>query len=393
MAIVARTRRRLCAILPPAVMTLIVLVAACYGAAVSTSDSIPSILAGTDHRSRLLEEKEIRSSITVTLSAWLPETLDVAGAKGPIIKALQLFLCDENGLVVVDNTYNTVCMPPSGADTSFARSNHNGNGAINSRNTNSSSSAEFIEDSLSMVDHDSSYLSSIPISISVSNGHEGGIHWTSWRVTFEVIQIGEIFREQAKLVNVAAAETYLQDVTQLALDVSIMEGIMDSRLNGTSIVMRPMGKELQTFAAAMSHEVQRMVQEDAVDEDEQDDNGNESTPTESDFKEFAIVLRYVGVVMLLISLTVVLLLTHLARRRRLATEQKLSNDERDLEESKGLVTEQGVNRMLDIGRQESEKVLSQGSSSNLVADKSGSTELMSVYLGMKFARAREGRSG
>jgi hypothetical protein len=391
MVAIARTKRRLGALFTPFAVTLNILVVGCHGSVFSSSTSLSSrgmfssSFGSTEQRSRVLDleegEGEVIRSITIALSAWHPDISDISDAEGPILGALQLFLCDETGLIVVDDTYNTVCMPSSEAVSTFSRSSGEGSGDTNRTGSSVSSTSTFIEHFLSSVDPGNSYLASDPISIAVSDEHQGGFHWTTWRVAYEVIQIGQIFVEQAKMVNVSVAETYMQDVTQLALDVSIMEGIMDRRLDGTGIVMSPVGNEFQTFEATSSE-----VQQDEVDD------VDESTSA-YDYKNVAAILRYIGVAMLVINVAAVVLLTHLARSRRLAKEQSLRNAERELDESKGLVTEQGVNLMLDIGRKESEKVLSRGASSKLVSDGSCSTELNSVYIGVKSLEPeKEGRT-
>jgi hypothetical protein len=357
----------------------LVVVVCHYGSFILASTSLPSTMfssrvADIDHRRpRVVKEKD-GHSITVSLSTWHPNTtLDVTEMEGPILRALQLLFCNENGWIVVDDKYSTACVRSLSGTSNSARSNHNGNDSNPSGNSTSSSSSEgFIEELLSEVDPANSYLFSIPIGISVSDDDDGGINWAVWRVTYEVIQIGDIFLEQAKMMNVSVPVTYMEDVTQLALDVSIMEGVMDRRLDGAGIVTSTVGMELQTFEAEIVSEVQNETDDYDHDYDDEDDNDDgTSTAIEPDFYEIAIILRYVGVIMLLINATIIVLLTYVARRRRLAAEQKVRKAELELEESKGLVTEQGVNLMLDIGRKASEKLLSQYSSSRLVTDQSG----------------------
>lgn len=305
----------------------------------------------SEQRSRFLNVEE--TPLAVSLSAWHPKT-DISDVEDLIKEALQLFLCEETGFIVVDDTYRTVCSHSSGTATDVAQSSDVG-GSVTTDSGNESTMEEF----LSRIDQSNSYLSNEPTSIRFTAGHEGGIHWTSWRVMYEVFKVGELFVEQATMVNVSDPLLYMQNVTQLALDVSILEGTMDTRLKRSGVVLSVTGDEYQTFGTASDDDVQT---------------------TEVDFGSAAAVLRYIGLAILLVNFTAVFSLTWLARRRRLAKEQDLTSQGRESEENKGLVTEQGVNRMLDIGRKESERMLKRASS-KLLKDRSGATEVMDVPLG------------
>jgi membrane protein implicated in regulation of membrane protease activity len=149
------------------------------------------------------------------------------------------------------------------------------------------------------------------------------------------------------MMNITNQEDFMEDVTQLALDVSIMEGFMDTRMKDTGIKMSMVGQEVGTFEVLT-------VPQDTVDGDIDDSDENTQ---EVDFQQGGTVLQWVGIVMFLVNLFVFLLLTNLARRRRLERESKAKLDENLLTERAGLVTEHGVNQMLDISRGESLRIL------------------------------------
>ena len=105
--------------------------------------------------------------------------------------------------------------------------------------------------------------------------------------------------------------------------------------------MGVLGQEWQTFP-----ESSVTLEEDNINVD-----------PELDYEQSAIVLRYIGIVMLIGSIATSSILTYLGRRYRLELERK-ELAARDPENQRGLVTEQGVNLMLEIGRRESERLSS-----------------------------------
>ena len=157
--------------------------------------------------------------------------------------------------------------------------------------------------------------------------------------------------EQATTLNIDDHRQYLQDITQLALDVSVMEGVMDARMEGTAIYMSMVGLESDTFKEAA---------EDYTSKLSGGGTGNSSSTAQSDntvyqdadFENNGKILRYVGIGLIFVNVVSVALLTTLARQRRRNFEgRQRYRDDRVAH----LVTENGVNKMLETGRRQSEK--------------------------------------
>ena len=80
-----------------------------------------------------------------------------------------------------------------------------------------------------------------------------------------------------------------------------------------------------------------------------------SNSQEVEYNEPAIILRYIGIVMIVGSFICAIIIDFLGRCYRTNIERKKLSPP-DPEEQRGLVTEQGVNLMLEIGRRESERM-------------------------------------
>mmetsp|Transcript_53177 Transcript_53177/g.129124 ORF Transcript_53177/g.129124 Transcript_53177/m.129124 type:complete len:409 (-) Transcript_53177:1413-2639(-) len=326
---------------------------------------------------RILQEEEQdnvgegQQKLSMTFSLWHPDmNLFLSGGmmteeeqeeafqtllgttQGPVLKSLQEFFCEDTALVVIDDeNFENVC------DSSGNRNRNRG---------------------LQLSpDPENSYIASIPSNLLVSpfstvnedgstttNGEEEQddvdvVYWWTWNVNYRLEQIGTQVIEQANVMNVTDHRQYLQDVTQLALDVSIMEGFMDERLSGTSVYMAMVGLETDMFQDAAERYANGLDSNGSSAGDGGGDSGSSSLDyTDADLGTNGLILRYIGVALLVVDFVVVTALTLLARRRR-----------RHIEETRGhkshhaprLVTEKAVNQMLETGRRESEKYVAQSS--------------------------------
>ena len=266
---------------------------------------------------------------------------DLSVIKESVINALREFLCEDTKLVVVNTNYKTVCRHGDGL-SSISTGGSSSTTSVRS----SSSSSSSISDFLAQSNEEETYLAD-QISDLVIIQYDD-IQWMTWYVYYDVIYVGKTFVEQAKMMNITNQEDFMEDVTQLALDVSIMEGGMDSRMKGTGLRMSMVGQEVDTFEG--------LTVPQNTDSDGGNDDSNE-TIEELDFQQGGTILQWIGITMFLVNLFVFLLLTNLARRRRLERESKAKLDENLLKERAGLVTEYGVNHMLDISRGESLRIL------------------------------------
>mmetsp|Transcript_53176 Transcript_53176/g.129119 ORF Transcript_53176/g.129119 Transcript_53176/m.129119 type:complete len:410 (-) Transcript_53176:1413-2642(-) len=324
--------------------------------------------------SRILQEEEEdnvgedQQQLSMTFSLWHPDmNLFLSGGmmteeeqeeafqtllgtiQGPVLKSLQEFFCEDTALVVIDDeNFENVC------DSSGNRN----------RNRNRNRGLQLSPDP------ENSYIASIPSNLLVSpfsTVNEDGstttngdvVYWWTWNVNYKLEQIGAQVIEQANVMNVTDHRQYLQDVTQLALDVSIMEGFMDERLSGTSVYMAMVGLETDMFQDAAERYANRLDNNGSPDGDDGRDSGSSSLDyTDADLGTNGLILRYIGVALLVVDFVVVTALTLLARRRR-----------RHIEETRGhkshhaprLVTEKAVNQMLETCRRESEKYVAQSS--------------------------------
>jgi hypothetical protein len=220
----------------------------------------------------------------------------------PVLEAIQDFLCKGTDLVVLNDEGVTVCWRTVDDESMDVLP------------------AVITEDKMGVLVRDSAET-------------EGTIRWTTWLLTFQVVQVGDTFFDQAKNVNQTMdGQQVMANVAQLALDVSIMEGHMDEQLTELGAFMSPVGEELDNFFHL---------------EDDGDYNDNNWS-----YAKAARILRQVGIIMFLVNLVITVLLTRLGRRRRLARDQ----DGKGIMAG-GLASETGVDHMLDVGRRESIKAI------------------------------------
>ncbi|OEU16148.1 hypothetical protein FRACYDRAFT_238735 [Fragilariopsis cylindrus CCMP1102] len=288
--------------------------------------------------------------ITLSFSIWYPTEMDFMAVDEAVMNALQDFFCEDIEFILLDESSRGVCNQkrtgPEEGETSFST-----NFATNS------SMLEFLKN-------------------------------TNPDRTIEI--------ENARFSDYTDEILYMEDLIDGGLQVSILEGIMNQRLEGTGIIMRTVPGNIwhavpeinvpteEDVGTAPRNEPEAFLEitlpteEDVgtvpenewqafyeinspIEEEEGEDNIIHLDP-ELEFTKPAVILRYIGIAMILLSLSTAIILTYLGRRYRIKKELKeLSLP--DPEEQRGLVTEQGVNLMLEIGRRESERMSSNTSAS------------------------------
>jgi hypothetical protein len=247
------------------------------------------------------DRRRTQEFLTLQFSLWHPRFTaeDAISSKtvlfvDPVLQAIQDFLCEETELVLIQNSQNNVCM-------------------------------RTLEEGQSMIAQDRS-------SLLLADGEEQGIRWTSWTLTYQVLQVGDDLFDQANNNQMLGTQV-MENVAQLALDVSIMEGTMDQRLEDFGAFMCPVGQEVEAF--------QEIVEEE--------EGGEVEDPLVA--VTHPRLLRWIGIIMLITDLVGSTLLGYLGRRRRVEREGK-GETLKKREEMGGLVTEAGVDHMLEVGRRE-----------------------------------------
>jgi len=163
-------------------------------------------------------------------------------------------------------------------------------------------------------------------------------HGTAWDVKYEVLQIGSMEMNKTQAETVADELITMEHRIQQRLNASITEGSIHQRLWGTGIVMSQSGQELEAYPeSSLTFEEENIYADPALE-----------------YKESPIVMRNIGIVMLVLSISFSVTLTYLGKRHRMEKDRKEKVAIRELAEQRGLVTEQGVNLMLDEGRRASE---------------------------------------
>merc|ERR1712238_271770 len=238
---------------------------------------------------------------------------DINNVEVDVLNALQNFFCKDIDLLVLDKSFMGVCYQKHGSLVAGAKS-------IFSTNFASEAMLEFLKNT----DPDRSFLINNPTNVIISDSSyvNGTLQRTSWDVNYEVLQIGSVEIEKARMSNFTDVRMYMED----RLHASIRKGEMNQWFSETGIIMGIPGSEWQIFP-------------------------------EVEYNEPAIILRYIGIVLMIGSFFGAIILTYLGRCYRIKTELKELSPP-DPEEQRGLVTEQGVNLMLEIGRRESERLSS-----------------------------------
>ena len=329
--------------------------------------------------------------ITLSFSIWYPAEMDFMTVDEAVMNALQDFFCEDIEFILLDESSRGVCNQkrtgPEEGETSFSS---------NFATTNSSM-LEFLKNT----NPDRTFLADEPTNVIISDHNlylDGTniLQRTVWDVSYDILQIGTIEIENARFSDYTDEILYMEDLIDGGLQVSILEGIMNQRLEGTGIIMRTVPGNIwhavpeinvpteEDVGTAPRNEPQAFLEvtlpteEDVgtvpenewqafyeinspIEVEEGEDNIIHLDP-ELEFTKPAVILRYIGIAMILLSLSTAIILTYLGRRYRIKKELKeLSLP--DPEEQRGLVTEQGVNLMLEIGRRESERMSSNTSAS------------------------------
>jgi len=268
------------------------------------------------------------NQIRVSFSIWSPPSMDLDLVDEAVSGAMRSFFCEDISFILLDTNFRSVCHRRALGRESNVFSNIARIPML-----------EFIK----QTDPVRSYLADESTHVLISDSYDvnGTIQRTTWDVNYEVLQIGSNEIEKARMANITDEMVYMEDRIQLGLNASITDGIMNQKLRGTGIIMGVLGQEWQTFP-----ESSVTLEEDNINVD-----------PELDYEQSAIVLRYIGIVMLIGSFACGTILPYLGRRYRLELERK-ELAARDPENQRGLVTEQGVNLMLEIGRRESERMSS-----------------------------------
>lgn len=275
-----------------------------------------------------LDEED--NHITLSFIIWSPTEMDtdINNVEVDVLNALQKFFCEDINLILLDETFRGVCYQKQGALVGGSKS-------FFSTNFATEAMLEFLKNT----DPDSSFLATDPTDVIISEiSYENDtLQRTSWDVNYEVLQIGSVEIEKARMSNFTNVRMYMED----RLHASIRKGEINQWFAETGIIMGIPGNEWQTFP-----EISSSKEEDNI-----------INRPEVEYNEPAIILRHIGIVLLVGSFSVAIILTYLGRRYRIKTERKELSPP-DPEEQRGLVTEQGVNLMLEIGRRESERMSS-----------------------------------
>ncbi|KAL3925976.1 MAG: hypothetical protein SGILL_000023 [Bacillariaceae sp.] len=340
--------------------------------------------ADTSDNPAKTEPGESQQKISVSFSLWdhqqqqQPENVAAdddsdAAVIEAIFTALQDFFCEDTELVVVNENYKNVCSrtstsssggnvgelssigtttDTSDSGSSSATATDAGDNASSS--SSSSSTGSLIADFLADSNEPDSYVSDEVESLYVTNtmrtsDNSQSIEWSTWSIFYNVVYIGTTFSEQAATMNVSDELEFMEDSVQLALDVSIMEGIMDTRLEGTGLQMSMVGQEVNTFEDSM-------ITEDQGNEELESEDVNRSQ--EFDVENKAQLLRWIGVGLLVVNVAVFVVLTTLGKRHRKKKMEEENLLDHDLEGNQGLCTEKDVEHMLEVSRRHSSQLFS-----------------------------------
>lgn len=257
--------------------------------------------------------------ISISFSIWSPPLIDLDFVEDIVSVALRMFLCRDANVILLDSNFRNVC---------YQR------GILGEAPIFSHISKVPMLDFIGQIDPIRSYLAAEATNVRIYDT----THGTAWDVEYEVLQIGSMEVDKTQVESVADELIAMEHRIQQRLNASITEGSIHQRLWGTGIVMSQPGQELEAYPEnSLTFEEENIYADPALD-----------------YKMSAIVMRYIGIVMIVGSISFSVLLTYLGRRHRMEKDRKEKIANRELAEQRGLVTEQGVNLMLDIGRRESE---------------------------------------
>ena len=294
----------------------------------------------------LAMKSEALSQLTISFSVWSPISMDLALVDAIVFVALRSFLCHEENITLLDDEYRNMC---------FERTIAGQNNVF--PNVAKLSMLDFIKQSDPLY----SYLADEISNVLVTDFYQiDRMQGTTWYITYDVLQVGSMDVEKARIANITDEIAFMEKRIQRGLDISMDEGIMNERLRGTGISM---GKNGQAFVALP--ETTSAFEDGNIHADPELNNessytfGEENIHADPDlnYEQSAEILRFIGILLLLGSFTSIAILTCMGRRYALEIERK-ETAAVDPEYKRGLVTEQGVNLMLERGRRESERMSS-----------------------------------
>jgi hypothetical protein len=264
--------------------------------------------------------------ISISFSTWSPSSTDLDLLEEQVSDVLKTFLCEDAKLIIIDDQFRNVCYKRATGGES---------------NIISEIAKVPVLDFIKGTDPIRSYLADGPSNVLVSDLYDtnGIMQGTLWDINYVALQVGTMDIERAMTANFTDEMVFMEHRIQKRLNVSIAEGVMNQRLMGTQIIMAKLGQEFGTLPGnSFIFEETNIIAE-----------------LELEYKESALILRYIGIAMLLGSAGLGVSLTYLGKRYRLEKE-RMEIADLDPEYHRGLVTEQGVNLMLERGRKESERM-------------------------------------
>mmetsp|Transcript_26945 Transcript_26945/g.74064 ORF Transcript_26945/g.74064 Transcript_26945/m.74064 type:complete len:308 (+) Transcript_26945:245-1168(+) len=267
--------------------------------------------------------------ISVSFSVWSSPLIDLDLVEDVVLDALQDFFCHDTSLILIDKNVRNMC---------YQR------GIEGETNIFANMATWSILDFIHQTDSLRSYLEAETTNVLISDSYNvtDAIEGTTWDVEYEVVQVGSMEMEKARASNTTDNIIFMENRIQQRLDASIADGSMRQRMRGTGIIIGEFGDKWESYS------------ENPITFEEENVNAD----PELDYKQAAVILRYIGIVILIGSFSFTIALSILGRRYRKQRESGEKSATRRAAEQRGLVTEQGVNIMLDIGRRESERISS-----------------------------------
>lgn len=271
---------------------------------------------------------EVDNHISVAFNVWSPSSMDLDIVERLVSDALRSFLCEDAKLILLDTHFRSACGEPVRGVKSIFFSNMGKLAML---------------DFIKQTDPTRSYIVDEVSHVLISDSYEtnSALQATTYDFSYEVLQVGLIETETARIKNFTDEMVFMEQRIQQLLNLSIIDGIMNYRLRETDIIMGKIGQQFGIFP-----EKSFTFEEENIYAD-----------PELDYKQSALILRYTGISLIIGSVVSSIILTYLGRRYRLDKKRK-EMAALDPEYQRGLVTEQGVNLMLEKGRRESEQMSS-----------------------------------
>lgn len=190
----------------------------------------------------------------------------------------------------------------------------------------------------------------------------GQIEWTQWNCTFTILQVGRLYILAAQKPIESShdieeihheAVRLMQNTAQQALSASIQEGRLASQIStpGNLVQTSEVGKEGNSFDAT-----------DFVhDKGEGNGGGYEIVQRDESKSSSFHTLRVTGIVMLALNVAFLLVLVKLAARQR---KNRVLDAECMLRARGGLVTDEGLEYMLNTSREKYQLLASRASNTS-----------------------------